>query len=167
MSTTCALMSTRPSSNTANRPTGPAPMIKASVSIGMGPLEPSAGMNQVPFAKRWRQRTVGWPAGRLLVFSAGRSRDVVTQRTIGISGIGKALLHAFERVLPSPCHTHGATPARLCAAHHREHVLHLVGRGRTLGAGLGGATAGLDRLLACLGLAVGPGNGRRCFVVGV
>src|SRR4051812_27682360 len=33
MSITCALMSTRPSSNTANRPTGPAPTITASVLI--------------------------------------------------------------------------------------------------------------------------------------
>src|SRR5882757_5914262 len=33
-STTCALISTRPSSNTWNRPTGPAPTITASVSIG-------------------------------------------------------------------------------------------------------------------------------------
>src|SRR5262245_29176265 len=33
MSMTCAFTSTNPSSNTANRPTGPAPMITASVSI--------------------------------------------------------------------------------------------------------------------------------------
>src|SRR5258708_11190252 len=33
-STTCALISTRPSSNTWNRPAGPAPTITASVSIG-------------------------------------------------------------------------------------------------------------------------------------
>src|SRR3990172_7117048 len=33
MSTTCALMSTRPSSNTANSPTSPAPTITASVLI--------------------------------------------------------------------------------------------------------------------------------------
>src|SRR3990172_703754 len=33
MSTTCALMSTRPSSNTANSPTGPAPTMTASVLI--------------------------------------------------------------------------------------------------------------------------------------
>src|SRR5689334_8155120 len=33
MSTTCALMSSRPSSNTAKRPTGPAPTIRASVLI--------------------------------------------------------------------------------------------------------------------------------------
>src|SRR3954470_7123913 len=31
---TCALISSRPSSNTWNRPTGPAPMMTASVSIG-------------------------------------------------------------------------------------------------------------------------------------
>src|SRR3989304_9847367 len=33
MSTRCALMSSRPSSNTANRPMGPAPMIRTSVLI--------------------------------------------------------------------------------------------------------------------------------------
>src|SRR5262249_61371158 len=34
MSTRCAFMSSRPSSNTANRPIGPAPMMRASVLIG-------------------------------------------------------------------------------------------------------------------------------------
>src|SRR5215813_4022295 len=34
MSITCAFMSSRPSSNTANSPHGPAPMISASVLIG-------------------------------------------------------------------------------------------------------------------------------------
>src|SRR5215475_1591503 len=34
MSTRCVFMSSRPSSNTANRPTGPAPMMRASVLIG-------------------------------------------------------------------------------------------------------------------------------------
>src|SRR5512145_1135748 len=42
MSTTCALMSTRPSSNTAKSPAGPPPMIRASVSMGAGVSAPSA-----------------------------------------------------------------------------------------------------------------------------
>src|SRR5262249_60550279 len=42
MSTTWALMSTRPSSNTANRPAGPPPMIRASVSMGVRVSVPSA-----------------------------------------------------------------------------------------------------------------------------
>src|SRR5687767_11629088 len=42
MSTTCALMSTRPSSNTANSPIGPPPTIRASVSMVVGVAAPSA-----------------------------------------------------------------------------------------------------------------------------
>src|SRR6185503_2805388 len=37
-SMTCALISSRPSSNTWNRPTGPAPTMTASVSIGAAAL---------------------------------------------------------------------------------------------------------------------------------
>src|SRR5690349_8763669 len=38
MSITCALMSTSPSSNTANSPTGPPPMMTTSVSVAPGPV---------------------------------------------------------------------------------------------------------------------------------
>src|SRR5512145_542174 len=46
MSTTCALMSTRPSSNTAKSPIGPPPIIRASVSMGAGPAVPSAAIKR-------------------------------------------------------------------------------------------------------------------------
>ena len=44
-STTCALISSRPSSNTWNRPTGPAPMITASVWIGSAPTWSASGVS--------------------------------------------------------------------------------------------------------------------------
>src|SRR5262245_20693338 len=44
MSTTCALMSSSPSSNTANSPAGPPPTIRASISIGAGTGVPSTVM---------------------------------------------------------------------------------------------------------------------------
>src|SRR6185436_18261378 len=46
MSTTWALMSTRPSSNTANSPAGPPPTISASVSMGAGLAVPSAAIER-------------------------------------------------------------------------------------------------------------------------
>src|SRR5215510_3424060 len=106
MSMTCALMSSRPSSNTANRPTGPAPMMMASVSMGVpaGPLggaAPSAGMvelalvggGQTPWhdlrAHRDPLRKGVCPPPLLLL--AGAGLQVVAHRAIGIAGIREHL----------------------------------------------------------------------------
>src|SRR5881397_1030391 len=43
----CALISSRPSSKTWNRPTGPAPTITASVSIGAGACDESTSASQL------------------------------------------------------------------------------------------------------------------------
>src|SRR5215475_2883435 len=100
MSITCALMSRRPSSNTANSPTGPAPMMTASASIG-APVDPFMGWPPIaPSADIWDLPSLradgGSPPTRLLPL-AGCCRHIVLDRAILIPSVGKHLLHILHR----------------------------------------------------------------------
>src|SRR5262245_3726000 len=58
MSTRCAFMSSRPSSNTANRPHGPAPMISTSVLMGAEPVVSNITLSSSLITRRTHDQTV-------------------------------------------------------------------------------------------------------------
>src|SRR3989304_1784590 len=119
MSTTCALMSTRPSSNTANSPTGPAPTMTASVLIAswdMGGSELLVGnadheaieplghldLTGEPAPRRFAPRIIHIDvAGRASASTAtfgGDPRDRVLYRGLHHRHAGLRLDHAFRPV---------------------------------------------------------------------
>ena len=183
---TCALMSTSPSSNTANRPTGPAPMMMASVSMvaaaAVGAPLRLQLMDRVPFSSTlgWGQTPCrdsksgmrsfaqgGLPHSSLLLLAGRWPERIMSHRAIGIAGVGKHLLGVLGGLAPIGGGRCGAARPRLRTAHDREHLLQVVGDGGAIGAGLRQALAGLNGALARLLLRRPPHHRRGGLAVGI